>query len=353
MLMSIRILFLTSIILLTGCNSMSYYSQAIKGHLDLVSREQPIDVLLESEQTDPALKAKLRTALEARAFATAEIGLLDNDSYKTYADLQRPYAVWNVIAAPKYSVQADKWCYFIVGCLSYRGYFAKEEALRHADELKAQGKDVMVSGAAAYSTLGWMDDPLLNTIVNRSESSMIGIIFHELAHQVIYIDGDTAFNEAFAMAVEYEGLRRWYSSKNNVAAYDAYRNKKNQQAMIYQKLQAVRSELDIIYQQSLADDVKQQRKQAVFTELKLWYQQWRIEHSYDGFDNWMQQDLNNAHLVLIATYQELVPDFEAVLSSVKGNMQAYYDIIQSMRNLDNDTRYAQLKKYRMSQQASN
>ena len=351
--MSLRILLLASVMLLTACNSMSYYGQAIKGHLDLVAREQPIEELLDSEQTDAVLKDKLRIALEARDFATSAMGLPQNDSYTTYADLERPYAVWNVIATPKYSVQADKWCYLIVGCLNYRGYFAMEEAQRHAEELRTQGKDVMVGGAAAYSTLGWLDDPLLNTIVSRSESSMIGIIFHELAHQVVYFDGDTAFNEAFATAVEYEGLRRWYDAKNNAVAYEQYRDKKMQQAMIYQKLQAVRNELDLIYQQPVTDAEKQLRKQQVFASLKSWYQQWRTEYAYDGFDSWMQQDLNNAHLALIATYQEMVPDFEAVLASVNGNMQAFYDIIQSMTNLDNDTRYAQLKKYRVSQQASN
>lgn len=351
--MMIRITLVCTVLLLTGCNSISYYGQAISGHLDLLSREKPIEDLLTNTQTDPELKNKLQIALNVRAFASSDIRLPDNDSYKNYADLERPFAVWNVIATPKYSVQANKWCYLIVGCLSYRGYFDEQEAQTLASELQAQGLDVIVSGAAAYSTLGWMDDPLLNTIVRRSESSMIGIIFHELAHQVVYVDGDTDFNEAFATAVEYEGLRRWYAAKNNEDVYQQYRDKKAQQVMIYQKLRETRTQLDKLYQQTLSDQDKEQHKQQIFSELKTWYQHWRKDHSYDGFDGWMQKDLNNAYLALVATYQDMVPDFEAVLASVKGDMQSFFDIVQRMAELDNDGRRAKLLTYRTQQQARN
>lgn len=332
-------------IFLSGCSSWNYYSQAISGHFDLLSRKQPIDELLQNENTPSELKQKLRLALQARAFATEQIGLPDNDSYKTYADLQRPFAVWNVIATPPYSIETKKWCFLIVGCLSYRGYFDKAEAQALADQLKSQGMDVIVSGAAAYSTLGWMDDPLLNTIVARSESTMIGIIFHELAHQVVYFDGDSSFNEAFASAVEDEGLRRWYVAQNNQPAYEQYRYRKQQQRIIYQQLQATRQRLAALYKQDVINEEKQRQKVQMFADLKQWYKAWRQTQNYKGFDGWMEKDLNNAHLALIATYQEMVPDFLSALQSVGSDMKKFYQLVEAMGDLDHDERRRQLQQF--------
>jgi predicted aminopeptidase len=338
-------------LVLSGCNSLSYYGQAISGHMDLVSRERPIDDMLKDNDTPDALKNKLKLALDARAFASEQIGLPNNDSYKSYADLGRPYAVWNVIATPHYSIETKQWCFLLVGCLSYRGYFAQQEAQALAEQLRTQGMDVIVSGAAAYSTLGWMDDPLLNTVVVRSDASMVGIIFHELAHQVVYVDGDSAFNEAFATAVEYEGLRRWYVMQKNEQAYVQYRDKKAQQQMIYEQLETTRTQLNAIYQQDIPDAQKQRLKQQAFAELKSWYRDWRKTHSYGGFDDWMDKDLNNAHLALIATYQEMVPEFLSALQSVDGNMNEFYELVKAMAPLDKNERRKQLAAYRFQLQA--
>jgi len=338
-------------VLLSGCNSLSYYGQAISGHMDLVSRERPIDDMLKDKATTDALKHKLQLALDARAFASNQIGLPDNGSYKSYADLGRPYAVWNVIATPQYSIETKQWCFLVVGCLSYRGYFDQQKAQSLATDLRAQGMDVIVSGAAAYSTLGWMDDPLLNTVVVRSDASMVGIIFHELAHQVIYVDGDSAFNEAFATAIEYEGLRRWYVMQKNEQAYVQYREKKSQQQMIYQQLESTRTRLNAIYQQAIPDAEKQRLKQLEFAELKAWYQNWRKAHNYGGFDDWMSKELNNAHLALIATYQQMVPDFLSALQSVDGDMNKFYNLVKAMAPLDTNQRRKQLAAYRVHQQA--
>lgn len=338
-------------VLVSGCNSLSYYGQAISGHMDLVSRERPIDDMLKDKDTSDVLKHKLKLALDARAFASKDIGLPDNDSYKSYADLGRPYAVWNVIATPHYSIETKQWCFMLVGCLSYRGYFDQQEAQALAKQLRTQGMDVIVSGAAAYSTLGWMDDPLLNTVVVRSDASLVGIIFHELAHQVVYVEGDSAFNEAFATAIEYEGLRRWYVSQKNELAYVQYREKKAQQQMIYQQLESTRTRLNAIYQQAIPDAEKQRLKQKEFSELKAWYQSWRQSHSYDGFDDWMGKELNNAHLALIATYQQMVPDFLSALQSVDGDMNKFYKLVKAMVPLDNMQRRKQLAAYRFRQQA--
>ena len=349
-----RLLCLISIsILLSACNSLSYYGQAISGHIDLVARERPINDLLKDQKTSAALKQKLSLALEARAFATDQLALPDNDSYKQYADLERPYAVWNVIATPRYAIESKKWCFMIVGCLSYRGYFNQQDAQTLANQLRHEGMDVIVSGAAAYSTLGWMDDPLLNTVVRRNDGSMVGIIFHELAHQVVYAKGDSAFNEAFATAVEDEGLRRWYTLHDNEQAYHAYREKKAQQQMIYLQLQETRAQLDAIYHQAIPDEEKQREKERIFAGLKMWYQDWRQTHQYAGFDDWMSKELNNAHLALIATYQQMVPDFLLALQSVDGDMKKFFGLVSTMTELDNAQRRLQLAKYRTQRQAKN
>ena len=349
-----RLIYLISIsMLLSACNSLSYYGQAISGHIDLVARERPINDLLNDQMTSSALKRKLSLALEARAFATDQLALPDNDSYTQYADLERPYAVWNVIATPRYAIESKKWCFMIVGCLSYRGYFNKQDAQSLANKLRDEGMDVIVSGAAAYSTLGWMDDPLLNTVVQRSDGAMVGIIFHELAHQVVYAEGDSAFNEAFATAVEDEGLRRWYTVHDNKQAYQQYRDKKAQQQMIYQQLQETRAQLDSVYHQAIPDEEKQRQKDRIFAELKMWYQAWRQSHDYAGFDDWMSKELNNAHLALIATYQQMVPDFFLALQSVDGDMKKFFELVSAMTDLDNAQRRLQLAEYRTRQQAKN
>ncbi len=347
-LLPIALLLLT----LPACSSLDYYSQAINGHFELLSREKPIDDILADTNTPGELRQKLTLALKVRAFASRELSLPDNDSYTTYADLQRPFAIWNVVATPAYSIEPQRWCYLFVGCLSYRGYFDKQEALDLAQQLKQEGKDVIVSGAAAYSTLGWMDDPLLNTIVERSETSMIGIIFHELAHQVVYVDGDTEFNEAFATAVEVEGLRRWYTSQDNLDVYTQFLQRKQYRHKIFSKMHAAREALKALYARQVTNDEKQTGKQDVFRDLAQWYRQWRKQHDYAGFDEWMNQDLNNAHLALIATYQEKVPNFLAALQSVNNDMPQFFALVEKMAQMDKTARHDTLSQYRQTDYAT-
>jgi len=192
----------------SGCSSFGYYMDLMAGHSELLERRKPVAEIIADEKTSPKLRKLLKTSENIRDFASNNLDLPKNNSYRQYADLNRRYAVWNVIAAEEFSIHAKKWCFLLVGCLSYRGYFSKQVAMDYSAELKKQGYDVYVAGASAYSTLGWFDDPLLNTMMLKSEAQRAGIIFHELAHQVVYIDDDSAFNEAFATAVEEEGIRR-------------------------------------------------------------------------------------------------------------------------------------------------
>jgi len=203
-----RGLLLLVLLLLGGCTTLSYYRQSVSGQWELWEKRRPIDEVIAAPDTPSALRKKLQSVLAMRDFASAELALPDNDSYRSYADLQRPFVVWNVFAAKPFAMTLKRWCFPFAGCVGYRGYFSQTEAQKFADEQAAAGLEVYVGGVAAYSTLGWFDDPMLNTVLNRSPARIAGLVFHELAHQQLYIKGDTAFNEAFATTVELGGVRR-------------------------------------------------------------------------------------------------------------------------------------------------
>lgn len=319
--------------------------QAIQGHFDISSRERPIAELLDEDNEAHDLKTTLQLALTAREFASRELKLPDNDSYKSYADLQRPYVVWSVVATPEFSVKPKQWCFLIVGCLSYRGYFAESDAKELAAELKQQDYDVYITGTTAYSTLGYFDDPLLNTMLRQGEASMIGVMFHELAHQLVHVDGDTAFNEAFASAVEQEGLRRWYRARNETEKYNSYIKRKKNQRVVFDFIRQTRRELAQLYQQDISVEQKLILKKEAFARLRTRYRNWQQKSNYHGFDNWMNRDLNNAHLALIATYQDMVPAFLALLEAVDGRLDIFYEEVTKTGQLDKELREEKLQSY--------
>lgn len=319
-------------IMLSGCGSVSYYTQLINGHYDLVKNEQAIEDILAEKKYDESVRKKLAIALEIREFASKELDLPDNDSYKTFVKLDRSYPVWNVIAAEKFSVKAKQWCFLIVGCINYRGYFNKQDAENKAKELAAKAYDTSVSPAAAYSTLGWFDDPLLSSMLYKEDAHLAGIIFHELAHQKVYIDNDSAFNEAFATAVELEGVRRWLLSRNDRQGMEKYRSYKLRQKQFNALLKETRARLQQLYSEnSTPETIKLERKQLIIRDMKSRYQvlkkQW---NGYPGYDGWMSRDINNAHLALVATYHDLVPGFEQQLKMLNYNLPAFYAHVEEL-----------------------
>lgn len=327
------LLLLLSLTLLSGCSSMGYYWQAISGHLDLKSRELAVSELLADPELDATLRDRLQLAQQARLFAIEQLALPDSDSYTTYADLQRPFVVWNVVATPPLLVEPKEWCYLFVGCLNYRGFFDKARAQSYLEELRQEGLDVALAGATAYSTLGYFDDPLLNTMLRRDEAELVGVIFHELAHQLIYIEGDTPFNEAFASSVEQEGLRRWFAAQGDPDKFRHYLHDKAQRQSVFAMLMATRNRLDELYSSNLDKQTKLSEKSVIFAKLKADYRDWRKQHDYAGFDKWFTQELNNAHLALIATYQDLVPNFLALLGSVNGDLPMFYKKVEQLAEL--------------------
>ncbi len=310
---------------LSGCASLDYYAQSIGGQWEVWRKSQPINQVLAAPDTPDILRKKLQTVLAIRDFAGTAMALPDNNSYRHYADLQRPFVVWNVFAAEHFSVSLRRWCFPFAGCVGYRGYFSETDARQFAAQLTAEGMDVYVGGVAAYSTLGWFDDPVLNTVLSRSSARLAGLIFHELAHQQLYVEGDTAFNEGFATTVELEGVRRWLAANGDDAQRQAYQKFRQRQNDFVALVTRTRDKLQTLYGQALNAAEMQNQKTAVQTELRREYQQLKKQWGgYAGYDAWFAQDVNNAQLAAVTTYQDSVPMFQRLLAEQGGDMAAFY-----------------------------
>lgn len=330
---------------LGGCATIGYYSQAVGGHLALMRAREPIDELIAAEGTDETLRAKLETLVAARAFAVRELALPDNDSYATYVETGRRAVTWNVVAAEEFSVRARTWCFPIAGCVSYRGYFDEAEARAYAAELAAaENLDVSVGGASAYSTLGWFADPVLDTMLRGDELRYVGTLFHELAHQVLYVKDDSDFNEAYATFVERTGVRRWLRERgegDRVAAYDASLERA---AAFGELLADTRAELEALYAEPDLDDAtRRARKADAFDAMRARYAELKASwDGYAGYDGWFSRDLNNARLVAVSTYRRLVPAFEALYAEAGEDLERFYALAAEVGALEPEARRARL-----------
>ncbi|HKR36893.1 MAG TPA: aminopeptidase [Steroidobacteraceae bacterium] len=320
---------------LTGC----YLIQAAGGQMAIAAKREPIAEVLADASTPPELRTRLEYVAAARDFASRELGLPDNESYRSYADLGRPYVVWNVFAAPEFSVEPRRWCFPIAGCVVYRGYFNEAAAQRYARGLRRRGDDVAVGGVAAYSTLGHFKDPVLNTMLGWSDAQLAATLFHELAHQVVYVPGDSEFNESFATVVEEAGLERWLAARHRNQDLATWQEQRERQGQFIALLLKARDKLRTLYESVLPDDEKRSRKQYEFGELKLDYAQLRQQwHGYSGYDRWFDRTLTNAHLVSAATYYGCVPGLQRVLSESGGDLPRFYEAAKQLARLDKNAR---------------
>ena len=311
--------------MLAGCASIEYYYQSITGQMDIWRRERPIEEILADADISVPLKQKLSAVLEMREFATREMALPDNPSYRSYADLKRDYVVWNVFAAPEFSVRPVKWCFVFVGCVNYRGYFSEAEARRYAKGLRRKGYDVHVGGISAYSTLGWFTDPVLNTVMSYSRPRLARLIFHELAHQVVYTDGDTVFNESFAVAVEREGVRRWLERHGSEQDREAYARSIARRTDFLHLVMKYHGRLKTLYRSGLPADEMRAGKDALFGEMDDEYRGLKRRWGgFAGYDRWFANGVNNAQIASIAVYTQHVPAFEALIAQSGGDMKEFY-----------------------------
>jgi predicted aminopeptidase len=300
---------------LSGCETLAYYAQAVGGQVSLMSRARPVGALIDDPGTPPALRERLERAREIRDYAVQALALPENASYRSYADLGRPYAVWNVVAAPEFSLEPLLSCFPVAGCVAYRGFFAREDAERHAEKLRAAGNDVHVQGVPAYSTLGRFDDPLLSTFIRYPDAELARLIFHELAHQVAYARDDSAFNESFAVVVEREGLRRWLSDTGRAQEMDRYLESRRRSAQTQALVDQARARLQALYRSRIAPEAMRERKRAELADLGA-----KLAALRGGAD----PAPNNAFLAAYATYTELVADFEFLLKEKNGDLRAFY-----------------------------
>ncbi len=327
-------------VMVAGCGQFSYYLQAAHGQFSLMSAARPIDTWLSDPTADDELKAKLARVKDIRRFAADELGLPDNASYTSYADLGRPYALWNVVATPEFDMEPINWCFPVAGCVKYRGYYSKHEAKKFADKLRQQGYDVQIDGVPAYSTLGWFDDPVLSTFINYSDGEVARLVFHELAHQVVYAKNDSQFNESFAVAVEEESLDRWIAASGDSEARRKYAERVGRKKDFVELLMRHRAALEAIYASDLSVMEKRERKQQVFQVLKDEYQIIKTQrwHGHAGYDRWFEQPISNAHLASIATYHDLVPGFRALLKQEK-DFPAFFHKVRKLAALSKDERH--------------
>ncbi len=322
-----------------GCSTIGYYYQAARGHLTIVHAARPVDAWLADPKTPDPLRTRLEAARDIRDFAVRDLGLPDNGSYRGYAELGRPYAVWNVVAAAEFSTRPREWCFPVAGCVTYKGWYDERDAERLAEELRADGFDTLVHGVPAYSTLGWFDDPLLSSFLRYPRAEVARLVFHELAHQVAYAPGDSAFNEAFATAVELEGVRRWLArvgTPSEQAEFDAMTRRKRDFVALVQR---TRARLDALYASPLPPDEMRLRKAEAFQAMRGDYA--ALKASWDGFagyDRWFAQALGNAHLASIGTYEDALPALDALLDRVGRDLPKFYAEAKRLTKLESDAR---------------
>ena len=306
------------LLLVAGCETISYYGQAIRGQLGLLAAARPIDTWLADPATSEELRARLQTARSIREYASRSLALPDNASYASYAELGRAYPVWNVCAAPRFSVTPKQECFPFTGCVSYRGFFSEPLARKHAEGLRAAGYDVHVGGVPAYSTLGWFDDPLLSSFIKYPDAQLARLLFHELAHQRVYAKGDTTFNESFAVAVEEEGVRRWLEAQGRGGELAEFRAAQARKREFARQVQQTRKRLADVYAMALPEKEMLERKRDAYAPLRA---------AYPAI---VPEEANNAYLGSVALYTELVPQFEQLLAAEGGDLPAFYRKVEEL-----------------------
>ncbi|AZF02853.1 aminopeptidase [Pseudomonas sp. R5-89-07] len=331
------------VVLLSGCSSVSYYSQLASGQWELLCARQPVAEVIADPARPQGLREHLVQSQKARTFASQQLHLPDNQSYRLYADIGRPYVVWNVFATQEFSLSPENHCFPIAGCVAYHGYYSQGAARGEAALLRQQGMDVSIGGVEAYSTLGWFNDPIMNTMMHWGDERLATLIFHELAHQRFYLKDDTGFNESFATFVEQEGTRQWRAARGLAPVSDAALQQRDQ---FIQLILDTRKRLENLYAQPLPAEAMRAGKAAAFERLRNDYQQLR-DSQWGGdkrYDAWINQPMNNARLLPFGLYDQWVPAFAALFRQEGGDWVRFYRAVQALGGLAAPERKARLQQ---------
>jgi predicted aminopeptidase len=329
----------------TGCGSFAYYAQSVRGQLGLVAAARPVEEVLADPLTAPEVQRRLVMLPELHRFARERLGLPHSDSYRSYADVGGEAVVWSVVAAPVDSLEARQWCYPVIGCASYRGYFRRQDARSYAAKLAGEGWDVAVEPVPAYSTLGWFSDPLPSTVIGWPTGDIAALVFHELAHESLYVRGDSAFNEAYATVVEKEGVRRWIEEHADEEQRHRYGLQVQRRSEFLRLLRETRGRLSSLYASRAARDALLARKAEIFVQLRVAYAALKVDwNGYSGYDRWFDRPLNNAHLASIETYTAWEPALNSLLRDLGGDLEAFHLACRQIAELPAAQRRARLRK---------
>jgi predicted aminopeptidase len=340
----LTLLIVTCFTIFSGCSSLGYYHQATSGHLSLVMAAKPLDDWLALPDTPPPLKAKLQLAQQARHFAQERLRLPVGDAFSEYTKLEREWVLVNLVAVPEFSLQPHQWCYLVIGCQSYRGYYDPEDARAEAARFANDNYDIFIGGVTAYSTLGWFDDPLHTGFTRLSDSGMVTLMFHELAHQVVYIAEDTAFNESFATSVELEGLRLWQEQQGNTDGFDQALQRLRQRKQTLDLVETTTGELQALYSQhqTMAESQMRQEKAVIFDQLAEDYLVLAEAWDQPGPLGTNPGSLNNAHLALFRQYNQYVPAFRQLFRESGEDFEVFYEAVITLSKLDREQRELRL-----------
>ncbi|MER9774833.1 aminopeptidase [Mesorhizobium sp. M0220] len=323
-----------------GCTSISYYAQSLKGHVEIMAARQDVGELIDNPSTPGTLRARMASASAIRQFAIDELALPDNNSYRSYVDVGRDAVTWAIFAAPEFSLTPRTWCFPVFGCVPYRGYFSKRSAIETAVELQRQGLDIYVTGITAYSTLGWSSDPLLSTMLSQDETYLAGLVFHELAHQRVYVHDDSSFNEAFAVAVETTGVRKWLRATGDTAGLRRYEADRKRRAEFLVLVSQTRDELRHVYDDDVTSEQNWAAKKAAIERLRTRYRQMRDRRwgGYRGYDAWFDAPINNAKLAATSVYSDRVTAFLRLFDLCSGDYPRFFASVRRIGALDKSDR---------------
>lgn len=339
----LKFLLCIAILQLSACSSISYFSHLFSGQVALLWKRQDVQGLVDSPETSDVLRQRLVLSQKIRVFAADSLELPVGDAYTAYTDLERPFAVWNIYAAPELSLESHTWCYPILGCLAYRGYYDEARAKSDAQSLASQGFETRVGGVRAYSTLGVFDDPLLNTFMFTDEVYLVELLIHEISHRKLYISDDTMFNENFATAVATLGAQQWYKKEGLSERYQDYQTTKISRTRVLEHVMNFKERLAEVYKdETLSIEEKRQQKKSLFQALRKQYKALKAEYALDDrYDAWLA-NLNNASLATLSNYQALVPAFIALFNELGQDWSAFYERVESIAGLEKSVRHQRL-----------